>query len=116
MGMDGAALGVSVARITSAILAIYFVVKVKNLAAAITFIDIRRWYIPFTMIAVPTILTQLASPAGNLLATSVISDFGESAMAGWAVLGRVTVVAFGGVFALSGAIGDHRSKFWSKKV
>ena len=105
MGMDGAALGVSVARTSSAILAIYFVVKVKDLAATITFTDIKRWYLPFTMIAVPTILTQLASPTGNMLATSVISDFGESAMAGWAVLGRVTVVAFGGVFALSGAIG-----------
>ena len=57
------------------------------------------------MIAIPTILTQLASPTGNMFATSVISEFGESAMAGWAVLGRVTVVAFGGVFALSGAIG-----------
>ena len=50
---------------------------------------------PFTMIAIPTLLTQLASPTGNMFATGVISEFGESAMAGWAVLGRVTVVALG---------------------
>ena len=105
MGIQGAALGVSVARIVSAILAIYFVIKVKDLAATINFQDIKKWYLPFTMIAIPTLLTQLASPTGNMFATSVISEFGESAMAGWAVLGRVTVVAFGGVFALSGAIG-----------
>ncbi|MEK6205183.1 MAG: MATE family efflux transporter, partial [Amylibacter sp.] len=42
---------------------------------------------------------------GNYLITRIISDFGESAVAGWAVLGRVTVLAFGGIFALSGAIG-----------
>lgn len=105
MGVDGAALGVSIARITSAFIAIYFVISVKNLAGQINFADIKRWYLPFAIIAVPTILTQMASPTGNLLATRVISDFGESAVAGWAVLGRVTVVAFGGVFALSGAIG-----------
>tara|TARA_R110002124_G_scaffold55459_8_gene156774 strand:+ start:511 stop:1854 length:1344 start_codon:yes stop_codon:yes gene_type:complete len=105
MGVQGAALGVSIARVTSAILAIYFVIAVKDLAAKITLSDIRRWYMPFAVIAVPTILTQMASPTGNLLATSVISDFGEAAVAGWAVLGRISVVAFGGVFALSGAIG-----------
>ncbi|MDC0146612.1 MATE family efflux transporter [Amylibacter sp.] len=105
MGIQGAALGVSVARVVSAILAIYFVIKVKDLAASINFQDVKKWYLPFAMIAIPTILTQLASPTGNMFATSVISEFGESAMAGWAVLGRVTVVAFGGVFALSGAIG-----------
>lgn len=105
MGIQGAALGVSVARATSAILAIYFVIKVKDLAAWIILNDVKRWYLPFAMIALPTVLTQMASPTGNMLATSVISDFGEAAVAGWAVLGRVTVVAFGGVFALSGAIG-----------
>lgn len=105
MGIQGAALGVSVARMVSAILAIYFIIKVKDLAGPISFQDIKKWYLPFIMIAVPTILTQLASPTGNMFATSVISEFGESAMAGWAVLGRITVVAFGGVFALSGAIG-----------
>jgi putative MATE family efflux protein len=105
MGVQGAAWGVSIARVTSACLAIYFVIAVKDLAGRISVSDIKRWYLPFTMIALPTVLTQMASPTGNLLATGVIADFGEAAVAGWAVLGRITVVAFGGVFALSGAIG-----------
>jgi putative MATE family efflux protein len=104
-GVQGAAMGITIARTFSAILALYFVIRVKDLAAKITFNDIRQWYVPFAMIAVPTILTQMASPTGNLFATRVISDFGEGAVAGWGVLGRVSVVAFGGVFALSGAIG-----------
>jgi len=105
MGMQGAALGVSIARITSAILAVYFVIVVKDLAAKISIKDVKRWYKPFAIIAFPSILTQMASPTGNMLATSVIADFGEAAVAGWAVLGRMTVLAFGGVFAMSGAIG-----------
>jgi putative MATE family efflux protein len=105
MGIQGAAWGISIARVTSACLAMYFVIVVKDLAGRISYADVKRWYIPFAMIALPTVLTQMASPTGNLLATRVIADFGEAAVAGWAVLGRVTVVAFGGVFALSGAIG-----------
>jgi len=105
LGMQGAALGVSLARAASAILALYFIIVVKDLAAKIAMADIQRWYKPFTFIVLPLILTQLASPTGNMLATRVIAEYGEAAVAGWAVLGRMTVLAFGGIFAMSGAIG-----------
>ena len=36
--------------------------------------------------------------------TGLIAGFGDSAVAAWAVVGRLTVVAFGGIFSLSGAI------------
>ena len=47
----------------------------------------------------------MSTPAGNYVMTIVMSQFGDEAMAAWAVVGRLTVVVFGGVFALSGAIG-----------
>jgi Na+-driven multidrug efflux pump len=47
----------------------------------------------------------MATPVGNYIFTSVMSQFGDEAMAGWAVVGRLTVVAFGGIFSLAGAIG-----------
>lgn len=105
LGMQGAALGVSAARLASAILALYFIIVTKDLVAKISMHDIKRWSKPFVIIVLPMILTQLASPTGNMLATRVIAEHGEAAVAGWAVLGRVTVLAFGGVFAMSGAIG-----------
>lgn len=37
--------------------------------------------------------------------TYAISPFGDSAVAGWAIIGRIIPVAFAGIFALSGAIG-----------
>ena len=47
----------------------------------------------------------MASPTGNIIATSFMSEFGEGAVAGWGIMNRVLVVAFGGVFSLSAAIG-----------
>lgn len=105
MGIEGAALGISVSRILSAMLTMYFVIKVKDLMAWFSWADVKQFSKPFLIIAVPTILTQMSSPVGNLIATRAISEYGDSAVAGWAVLGRILVVAFGGIFALSGAIG-----------
>ncbi len=60
---------------------------------------------PFFAIAFPAILTQLATPFGNTFVTRSIAGFGDAAVAGWAIIGRVVAVAFGAVFALSGAVG-----------
>jgi Na+-driven multidrug efflux pump len=57
------------------------------------------------VVAGPAIATQMSTPAGNCLLTIVMARYGDEAMAAWAVVGRLTVVVFGGVFALSGAIG-----------
>ena len=56
-------------------------------------------------IAAPAILTQLATPLGQAVVTRAMANFGEAAVAGMAIVGRMTPVAFGVIFALSGAIG-----------
>lgn len=60
---------------------------------------------PILTIAGPAILTQLASPIGQVVVTRAMANFGEAAVAGMAIVGRMTPVAFGVIFALSGAIG-----------
>lgn len=60
---------------------------------------------PVFWIAVPAILTQLATPIGSAYVTRSMAEFGEDAVAGMAVIGRLTPLAFGVVFALSGAVG-----------
>jgi Na+-driven multidrug efflux pump len=47
----------------------------------------------------------VATPIGNAVVTRAIADFGDSYVAGWAVLGRLIPVSFGMIFALSGAVG-----------
>ncbi|KAJ56389.1 multidrug transporter MatE [Actibacterium mucosum KCTC 23349] len=56
-------------------------------------------------IAAPAILTQLATPIGQAYVTRAMAEFGEAAVAGMAVIARMTPLAFGVVFALSGAVG-----------
>jgi len=55
--------------------------------------------------AVPAVLANVATPAGGAYVTVAMSQFSDSAVAGWAVIGRIIPIAFGAIFALSGAIG-----------
>ncbi|MDP5053109.1 MAG: MATE family efflux transporter, partial [Congregibacter sp.] len=57
------------------------------------------------MIAVPAVLTNLATPLGNSLVLRMMSQFGDSAVAATAVMGRLAPLGFAVVFAVSGAIG-----------
>ncbi len=105
LGLDGAAVAVVIARTLSACLSIWFVLRVHDLAGRVGMADFRRLLRPFARVSFPVVLTQLSTPFGNYILTSVIAGFGDSAVAGWAVVARLTVLAFGGLFALSGAIG-----------
>lgn len=60
---------------------------------------------PVLGIAGPAILTQLATPVGQAIVTRMVAGYGEAAVAGMAITGRLTPVALGVIFALSGAIG-----------
>ncbi len=60
---------------------------------------------PLFAISGPAILTQLATPVGQAVITRMVAGYGEQAVAGMAIAGRLTPVAFGIIFALSGAVG-----------
>ena len=105
LGLDGAALASVAARLAMACVGLHGVIRVHRM------IERPRWSTFFadipviTAIAAPAILTNVATPVGNAYVTSVIAEFGDASVAGWAVIGRIIPVAFGVVFALSGAIG-----------
>lgn len=103
--LDGAAIAVVLARIGSAVLSIYFILRVHKLAKRVRMADFSRLLPPLVIVAIPAILTQLSTPFGNYIVTAVIADYGDGAVAGWALISRLTVLAFGGLFALSAAIG-----------
>ncbi len=56
-------------------------------------------------IAIPAVATNLAMPVSNAFITRVIAQYGDGFVAGYAIIGRIIPVAFGVIFALSGAIG-----------
>lgn len=105
LGLDGAAMGLILFRFCLMGLGIYFAVYQHHLVARPNWASLKSTWRPYMAVAVPTISTQLATPVGNYILTMVIAPFGDDAVAAWAVVGRLTVLAFGGIFALSGAIG-----------
>ncbi len=101
----GAALASVAARIVIAIVALQPLIKYyggfDRPTPANLSIDIR----PILAIAVPAILTQLATPVGQAYVTRAMAEYGEEAVAGMAIVARITPIGFGIIFALSGAIG-----------
>lgn len=104
-GLDGAAVGLFLFRIALMGLGLFFAAHQHQLIALPSRAQLLLIAPVYMAIALPAIATQMATPAGNYILTMVIAPFGDDAVAAWAVIGRLTVVAFGGVFALSGAIG-----------
>ncbi len=104
-GLDGAALGVVVSRVIMAAVALYFATQRHDLLARPQIWAVRDAARSFFSIALPAIATQLSLPISSYILTKIIAAQGEDAVAVWAVINRVTVLAFGGIFALAGAIG-----------
>ena len=103
--LQGAAIASVLARVT-----IFFVAFVPALRVYRGFsrpklhtlaVDAR----PVFAIAGPAMLTNIATPIGTAIVTREIARFGPDAVAGMAMIARLTPVAFSVVFALSGAIG-----------
>ena len=105
MDLSGAALASVVARIAMLIASLRPAIQQYNAFAALQLRLNMREFKTIFAIAFPAILTNLATPVGNAWVIRAIAEFGESAVAGMAVVGRLTPVAFAMVFALSGAIG-----------
>ncbi len=104
-GLEGAGIASVIARFGVMAVGFYGVIVVHKL------IEWPHWgmfandAVLISGIAVPAIMTNIATPVSNAYVTYAISQFGDSAVAGWTTIGRVLPVAFGAVYALSGTIG-----------
>ncbi len=105
MELTGAALASVAARIVIAGTALVPIIRYYNGFTKPTFTTMHLDLRPIAAIAVPAILTQLATPIGQAYVTRSMAEFGEAAVAGMAIVARISPVAFGVIFALSGAIG-----------
>ncbi|MDA5093478.1 MATE family efflux transporter [Aliiroseovarius sp. KMU-50] len=105
LDLTGAAMASVAARITIAIMSIWPIYAHHNGLDKPTRAEFRVDFPELMTIAIPAILTQFATPIGQAYVTRSMSSFGEDAVAGMAITGRLVPVAFGVIFALSGAIG-----------
>ncbi|MEP4431291.1 MAG: MATE family efflux transporter [Hyphomicrobiales bacterium] len=105
LGVTGAAIATVCSRIVMVFIGLHGAVKVHDLVGQPSVTGMMEDAGTLTGIAVPAVLTNIATPVGNAYITGAISSYGDDAVAGWAVVGRIIPVAFGAIFALSGAIG-----------
>ncbi len=101
----GAALASVAARVVIAVTALMPIIKHYGGVRMPRLRGMLRDLPPIAAIAFPAILTQLATPVGQAIVTRAMAEFGEMAIAGMAIVGRLSPLAFGVIFALSGAVG-----------
>ena len=105
LGLDGAAIATVLARFVMVGIGLHGLVRVHQLFAWPDVATLRETFKPFFAIGLPSVLTQIATPVGNSFVTAAIAPFGDSAIAGWAVVIRIIPVSFAVLFALSASVG-----------
>ncbi|MEM9755857.1 MAG: MATE family efflux transporter [Pseudomonadota bacterium] len=103
--LTGAALASVGARVAIGLFALLPLLRREGALALPSVSGLRADLTPVVTLAFPAILTQLATPVGQAYVTRSMAQFGEEAVAGMAIAARITPVAFGVIFALSGAVG-----------
>lgn len=105
LDLTGAAIASVVSRVVIAGVSLLPIIKHHGGFDRPTVAGLQADLRPVYAIAGPAILTQVATPVGQAIVTRMVSGYGEAAVAGMAIVGRLTPVALGVIFALSGAIG-----------
>ncbi|GAA0781894.1 MATE family efflux transporter [Roseibium denhamense] len=103
--LTGAALASAASRVALAVFALWPIFKFHGGLSLPKLPDLTADLPPIAAIAFPAILTQLATPVGQAFVTRSMAEYGEEAVAGMAVVARMTPLAFATIFALSGAVG-----------
>ena len=105
MGLPGAAWATLLSRLILMWVGYSGAVRVHNLVGTPSLAALRQDFGPLAAIGVPSILANLATPVAAIYVTRVWSDFGEATVAGGAIVDRVIPLAYGLIFALTGAVG-----------
>ena len=103
--LTGAAIASVIARVVICAMALWPLAKIYGGLIRPKPLGMARDLSPILAIAFPAILAQIATPVGQAFVTREMAAYGEEAVAGMAVVGRLIPVAFGVIFALSGAVG-----------
>jgi len=104
-GLEGAAWASVVSRIAVLVVAMHALFKIHKLPQRLNMVEFLQDLRAILQIAIPAVLTNLATPIGASFVLISMAQFGDGAVAGAAIMGRITPLAFAAVFALSGAIG-----------
>ena len=105
LGIEGAAIASALSRVAVMVVGLHGVIRIHDMMSKPDVTSILHDLPAVAAIAFPAVAANIATPASNAYATYAIAPYGDDAVAAWAIIGRIMPVAFGAVFALSGAIG-----------
>jgi putative MATE family efflux protein len=110
LGLDGAAIVSVIARCAMVGLGAFGVWRVHHMLGPVEWQHFSADARALSAIAAPAVLSNLATPVGAAFVTHSVAQFGPSAVAGQATVDRITPVAFGLIYSLSGAVGPILSQ------
>jgi putative MATE family efflux protein len=105
LNLEGAAIAAVLARLSMLLMGLYGVLRAHQLLGRFEPAAFAGDSAILCRVAGPSILANLATPFGAAFVTYFMAQFGPAAVAGQATIERLTPVAFGLVYALSGAVG-----------
>jgi putative MATE family efflux protein len=105
LGITGAAIVTVIARLAGVAYGFYALARFHDVLGRPTLKTVVADLRPLAAIGIPAVLTNIATPVGNGYLTAAIATFGDHAVAGLTIISRLTPVAFGVLFALSGSLG-----------
>ena len=105
LGLQGAAWVTLISRLVLMAVGYWGAVRVHDIVAVPSGAGVRKDFAPLSVIGLPSVLANLATPVAAIYVTRVWSDFGESTVSGGAIVDRVIPLAYGVIFALSSSVG-----------
>ena len=112
LGLTGAAIAIVVARVVFVAVGWHGAVVRHDLVARPALRTTLADADPILRIAVPAVLTSLAPAVAGAFFAGVLARYGTGVIAANAIVDRLVPVAFGGLFALSGAVGPILGQNW----
>jgi putative MATE family efflux protein len=105
LGVDGAAIVSVISRLALVAISLYGSIMVHDLLARPSISSATEDSGQISAIAIPAVLANIATPISDGVVTAAIARYGDSAIAGYAIIGRITPVVLAAIFALAGSIG-----------
>lgn len=106
MGAKGAAIASVISRFFMLGFSLYALRDKHNFRFRIDATHLKQDSRLMNSIAIPALLTNLATPISTTITMKFMAQYGDSAVAGAAIVGRLAPVAFAALFALSGSVGS----------
>lgn len=116
LGIEGAAIATVCARIAMLSYGLIRVGKAYGLLVMPHWDGFVKDSTYYVKTALPAVLTNLSTPIGVAYVTATMAQFGDSAVAGNAIVSKIQPLIFAGLFALSGAVGPIAGQNFGAKL